>query len=158
MGKFIYDGNVRVDFDDRTLAHLQLVIGTKLRRGEPFHFTWKDDTSIGNGRTTVWVHPRCTLVYKYYGAESRPSTWPGSRRSSTPPTHRPVSTSCRNPPRSRWRATMKRIDIVYGGEHYSVGAETSTRCAMRSRRQSRAGWGGSRSMTAKARRGGPTCC
>ena len=54
--------------DDRTLAHLQLVIGTKLRRGEPFHFTWKDDTSIGDGRTTVWVHPRCTLVYKYYGS------------------------------------------------------------------------------------------
>ena len=39
-----------------------------MRRGEPFHFTWKDDTSIGNGRTTVWVHPRCTLVYKYYGS------------------------------------------------------------------------------------------
>ena len=68
MGKFIYDGSVKVDFDDRTLAHLQLVIGTKLRRGEPFHFTWKDDTSIGDGRTTVWVHPRCTLVYKYYGS------------------------------------------------------------------------------------------
>ena len=68
MGKFIYDGTVKVDFDDRTLAHLQLVIGTKLRRGEPFHFTWKDDTSIGNGRTTVWVHPRSSLVYKYYGS------------------------------------------------------------------------------------------
>jgi hypothetical protein len=68
MGKFIYDGTVKVDFDDRTLAHLQLVIGTKLRRGEPFHFTWKDDTSIGDGRTTVWLHPRCSLVYKYYGS------------------------------------------------------------------------------------------
>ena len=44
------------------------MIGTKLRRGEPFHFTWKDDTSIGNGRTTVWVHPRSSLVYKYYGS------------------------------------------------------------------------------------------
>lgn len=68
MGKFIYDGTVKVDFDDRTLAHLQLVIGSKLRRGEPFHFTWKDDTSIGDGRTTVWVHPRSSLVYKYYGS------------------------------------------------------------------------------------------
>ncbi|MGL4256729.1 ATP-dependent DNA ligase [Microbacterium sp.] len=68
MGKFIYDGTVKVDFDDRTLAHLQVVIGTKLRRGEPFYFTWKDDTSIGDGRTTVWVHPRCSLVYKYYGS------------------------------------------------------------------------------------------
>ena len=67
MGKFIYDGNVKVDFDDRTLAHLQVVIGTKLRRNEAFHFTWKDDASIGDGRTSVWVHPRCSLVYKFYG-------------------------------------------------------------------------------------------
>ncbi|WP_435526725.1 DUF7882 family protein [Microbacterium aurantiacum] len=68
MGKFIYDGTIKVDFEDRTLAHLQLVIGAKLRRGEPFHFTWKDDSSIGDGRTTVWVHPRSSLVYKYYGS------------------------------------------------------------------------------------------
>lgn len=68
MGKFIYDGTVKVDFEDRTLAHLQVVIGDKLRRGEPFHLTWKDDVSIGNGRTTVWVHPRSSLVYKYYGS------------------------------------------------------------------------------------------
>ena len=68
MGKFVYDGSVKVDFDDRTLAHLQLVIGTKLRRGEPFHFTWKDDSSLGEGRTTVWLNPRSSLVYKYYGS------------------------------------------------------------------------------------------
>jgi hypothetical protein len=68
MGKLIYEGTIKVDFDDRTLAHLQLVIGTKLRRGEPFHFTWRDDASIGDGRTTIWVHPRCALVYKFYGS------------------------------------------------------------------------------------------
>jgi hypothetical protein len=66
MGKFIYEGVLKVDFDDRSLAHLQLVIGTKLSRGESFHFTWKDDPSIGNGRTSVWLHPRCTLVFKFY--------------------------------------------------------------------------------------------
>ncbi|MDX2376721.1 ATP-dependent DNA ligase [Microbacterium sp. LRZ72] len=68
MGKFTYDKLVKVDFDDRLLAHLQIVIGAKLRRGESFHFTWKDDASIGDGRTTVWVHPRCSLVYKFYGS------------------------------------------------------------------------------------------
>lgn len=67
MGKLIYEGTIKVDFDDRTLAHLQLVIGNKLRRGEPFHFTWRDDPSIGDGRTTVWLHPGCGLVYKFYG-------------------------------------------------------------------------------------------
>ena len=68
MGKFIYDSMVKVDFEDRLLAHLQLVIGAKLRRGESFHFTWKDDTSIGDGRTVVWIHPRVSLVYKFYGS------------------------------------------------------------------------------------------
>jgi hypothetical protein len=68
MGKLTYEGTVRADFDDRTLAHLQLVIGTKLRRGEPFHFTWREDVSIGGGRTTIWIHPHCSLVYKYYGS------------------------------------------------------------------------------------------
>ncbi|WP_194396411.1 ATP-dependent DNA ligase [Microbacterium atlanticum] len=69
MGKLIYEGAVKVDFDDRTLAHLQVVIGSKLRRGEPFHFTWRDDVSVGDGRTTIWVHPRSVLVYKYYGSK-----------------------------------------------------------------------------------------
>lgn len=70
MGKFTYDGLVKVDFDDRLLAHLQLVIGAKIRRGESFHFTWKDDVSAGGGRTTVWVHPRVSVVYKFYGSKA----------------------------------------------------------------------------------------
>lgn len=70
MGKFTYDGLVKVDFEDRLLAHLQAVIGAKVRRGESFHFTWKDDTSIGDGRTTVWIHPRVSLVYKFYGSRT----------------------------------------------------------------------------------------
>ena len=39
MGKFIYREQVRADFEDRLLAHLQIVIGNKLRRGEPFYFS-----------------------------------------------------------------------------------------------------------------------
>ncbi|QTV80995.1 ATP-dependent DNA ligase [Microbacterium sp. NIBRBAC000506063] len=68
MGKFIYDGRVKVDFEDRLLAHLQLVIGTKLRRGETFFFAWRDDASVGDGRTSVWMTPQCPLVFKYYGS------------------------------------------------------------------------------------------
>jgi hypothetical protein len=67
MGKFIYEGAIKADFDDRLLAHLQIVIGSKLRRGESFHFSWRDDPSIGDGRTTVWVHSQASLVYKFYG-------------------------------------------------------------------------------------------
>ncbi len=70
MGKFYYDANIKVEFDDRLLAHLQLVIGAKLRRGESFHFTWKDDISAGSGRTIVWIHPHASLGYKFFGGKS----------------------------------------------------------------------------------------
>jgi len=72
MGKFTYELSVKADFEDRTLLHLQTVIGTKLRRGESFHFSWRDDPSIGDGRTTVWLHPNASIVYKFYGGR-RPS-------------------------------------------------------------------------------------
>ncbi|WP_417374497.1 ATP-dependent DNA ligase [Glutamicibacter protophormiae] len=68
MGKFIYEGTVNVDFEDRLLAHLQIVIGNKLRRSEAFHFSWRDDSSIGDGRTTIWLHAQSSLVYKFYGS------------------------------------------------------------------------------------------
>lgn len=68
MGRLTYDGLVKVDFDDRILSHLQIVIGAKVRRGESFPFTWKDDPSIGDGRTTIWIHPGCALVYKFHGS------------------------------------------------------------------------------------------
>ena len=68
MGKFIYESGQKVDVEDRALAHLQLVMTAKLRRGEPFSFTWKDDASLGGGRTAVWVHAGSAMVFKYYGS------------------------------------------------------------------------------------------
>lgn len=68
MGTFIYEGAIRADFDDRLLAHLQSVIGSKLRRGEGFHFGWPEMPEIGSGRTTVWVHAQASLVYRFTGA------------------------------------------------------------------------------------------
>lgn len=70
MGKFVYERDLRVDFEDRLLAHLQRVILNKLRRGESLAFTWKDDTSIGDGRTSVWLHPGSSLVFKFYGSKA----------------------------------------------------------------------------------------
>ncbi|WP_455905038.1 DUF7882 family protein [Microbacterium sp.] len=69
MGRFVYEGNQRVEIVDRALHHLQLVMMTKLRRGEPFLFTWREDASIGGGRSSVWMHPGCNLVFKYTGAK-----------------------------------------------------------------------------------------
>ena len=67
MGSFRYGEIVRVDFEDRTLAHLQSVIGAKVRRGESFHFSWMDDRSQGGGRSSVWIHPGCSLLYRFDG-------------------------------------------------------------------------------------------
>jgi len=68
MGKFIYESGPKVEIEDRALTHVQLVITAKLRRGEPFPFSWKEDASIGGGRTTVWVHAGSDLVFKYFGS------------------------------------------------------------------------------------------
>ena len=65
MGKLIVDGSLKTTYDDRALAHLQLAILGKLRIAEPFVFTWKDDPSIGGGRTTVWIHAWTNLVFKF---------------------------------------------------------------------------------------------
>jgi hypothetical protein len=67
MGRFSYDSKLTVDFDDRLLAHLQAVIAAKIRRGEAFMFTWIDDDSTGDGRTTVWIHPHIPLAFKFFG-------------------------------------------------------------------------------------------
>ncbi len=68
MGKFIYEGGPKVEIEDRALTHLQLVMTAKLRRGEPFSFSWREDASVGGGRTTVWIHAGSSLVYKYFGS------------------------------------------------------------------------------------------
>jgi hypothetical protein len=58
------------DFDDRVLAHIQVVIGAKLRRGESFYFTWRDDVGVGDGRSTIWVNPSIPIAYKYFGSRA----------------------------------------------------------------------------------------
>lgn len=68
MGRLIYNSTTQVSIDDRILAHLQIVIGAKLRRGESFYFSWKDpDRPIEH--ETLWLTPNTSLHYKYH--ESR---------------------------------------------------------------------------------------
>jgi hypothetical protein len=68
MGRVIYDHTTAIEFDDRVLAHLQIVIGTKLRRSESFFFTWNDDPAMGDGRNTIWLHPSMPLRFRYDGS------------------------------------------------------------------------------------------
>ena len=69
MGKLIYDG-IEIEFEDRALVHLQVVIGSKLRRGESFFLSWNDAPSIGDGRSSVWLHASIPLYFKYYGGKT----------------------------------------------------------------------------------------
>ena len=70
MGKILYgDSGVEIVFDDRDMAHLQLVIGAKLRRRESFFFSWKDDPNVGDGRSSIWIDAAIPLYFKYYGSK-----------------------------------------------------------------------------------------
>jgi hypothetical protein len=67
LGKLLYGPTIEIIFDDRVLAHLQLVIGAKLRRGESFFFSWRDEQSVGDGRSTIWLDPAIPMVFRYNG-------------------------------------------------------------------------------------------
>jgi hypothetical protein len=70
MGRFVFENTVRMEFDDRLLAHLEQVVTSKLRRQESFVFSWKDDLSVGGGRTTIWLHPHANIVFKFHGGRA----------------------------------------------------------------------------------------
>ena len=69
MGTLTYDSKLTATFDDRVLAHLQVVIWAKVRRGEQFSFTWTDPGRNGYGRTSIWVSPSISLSFQYFGSK-----------------------------------------------------------------------------------------
>ncbi len=69
MGSLMYGAaRMVIEFDDRTLAHVQLVLCAKLRRGEAFFFSWKDAPSIGGGRSSVWIDRSIPLFFRFSSA------------------------------------------------------------------------------------------
>ncbi|QNA91725.1 MULTISPECIES: hypothetical protein [unclassified Microbacterium] len=73
MGRLRYDGTSEpILIEDKTLAHLKIVIATKLRRQESFMMTWRP---VGGGvdkRATVWIHPAIPLQFGFEDAEHPP--------------------------------------------------------------------------------------
>jgi hypothetical protein len=66
MGELIYgSSSVAIAFDDRVLAHLQAVMGSKLRRHESFFFTWANGVEQGGGRESIWVDGAIPLRFRY---------------------------------------------------------------------------------------------
>jgi hypothetical protein len=69
MGNLSCDGTI-VEFDDRLLAHLQVVIVQKFRAGEAFLMSWLDPLSVGDGRSSIWLTPECPVHFKFVGSRA----------------------------------------------------------------------------------------
>lgn len=67
MGTLIYDRTV-VEFDDRLLAHLQIVLVQKFRREEAFLMSWINSVSIGDGRSAMWLTPTAPVYFRFSGS------------------------------------------------------------------------------------------
>jgi len=77
VGTLLYGASrTSIRVDDRTLAHLQVVITTKLRRNEGFLLQWDRGVDSGSGRGAFWVHPSSDLIYDFDGGRE-PSLDPG---------------------------------------------------------------------------------
>jgi hypothetical protein len=65
----LYYGSARtpVQVDDRILAHLKVLAGSKLRRNEPFLLSWQESAEGGHGRSSIWMHPNVDLIYRFDG-------------------------------------------------------------------------------------------
>lgn len=69
MGSLTYDGTT-IHFDDRVLAHLQIVIVQKFLKEQSFLMSWKDGRSVGDGRASAWLAPTIPLYFKFLGSRS----------------------------------------------------------------------------------------
>jgi len=68
----LYYGDTRaaIAIDDRQLAHLRVVMISKLRRNEPFSFSWTNPGDAASRRSTVWVSSQTTLQFDFDDAET----------------------------------------------------------------------------------------
>lgn len=66
MGMLYYgDANNPIQIDDLALAHLKVVIATKLRRNESFTVSWRHPEGTPVGRSTIWLHPSIPLRFVF---------------------------------------------------------------------------------------------
>ncbi|APH44781.1 hypothetical protein BMW26_07270 [Microbacterium sp. 1.5R] len=57
--------DVPIHIEDRSLAHLKIVIATKLRRQESFTLSWRHPEGEPGGRSTIWIHPSIPLRFTF---------------------------------------------------------------------------------------------
>lgn len=59
-----------IQIEDRALAHLKVVIATKLRRNESFTLSWRHPEGETSGRSTIWLHPSIPLRFVFQTADA----------------------------------------------------------------------------------------
>ncbi|KJL26519.1 hypothetical protein RN51_00161 [Microbacterium oxydans] len=62
-------GDDPIHIEDRALAHLKIVIATKLRRNESFTLSWRHPDDEPGGRSTIWLHPSIPLRFTFDAPE-----------------------------------------------------------------------------------------
>ncbi|GLJ63061.1 MULTISPECIES: DUF7882 family protein [Microbacterium] len=66
MGTLYYGASATpISVEDRALAHLKVVIISKLRRDESFSVSWRHREGEPEGRSTIWVHPAIPLRFEF---------------------------------------------------------------------------------------------
>lgn len=66
MAKLFYGTTPEpITIDDRMLAHVKVVVATKLRRGESFTLSWTHAADEPGGRSTIWLQPSIPLRFVF---------------------------------------------------------------------------------------------
>lgn len=68
----LYYGNTQqpIEIADRVLAHVKVVVATKLRRGESFTLSWRHTDDVPGARSTIWLHPSIPLRFAFGSPEA----------------------------------------------------------------------------------------
>ncbi|WP_102191917.1 hypothetical protein [Microbacterium aurantiacum] len=70
MGTLFYGSRADpIHIEERALAHLKVVIATKLRRQESFTLSWRHSNGDVGGRSTIWLHPSIPLRFTFDESE-----------------------------------------------------------------------------------------
>lgn len=71
MGQLYYGDTAEpIDIPDRLLAHLKVVITTKLRRAESFTLTWRHEDGETSGRSSLWLQESIPMRFVFDSAEA----------------------------------------------------------------------------------------
>ncbi|MFG6446443.1 hypothetical protein ACFXQA_14365 [Microbacterium sp. P07] len=70
MGNLYYGNSVEpIEMPDRLLAHVKVVLATKLRRNESFTMSWQHPGDAVGSRSTIWIQPSIPLRFVFSSVE-----------------------------------------------------------------------------------------